>query len=35
MIGKISQYLAEDNLNIVEMMNKSKNDMAYTIIDIR
>jgi len=34
MLGKISSILAEENMNITEMMNKSKNEMAYTIIDI-
>ena len=34
MVGQISAILAEVNINIVEMLNKSKVDYAYNIIDI-
>ncbi len=34
MVGQITQILAEDNLNIDEMVNKSKGDFAYTLIDV-
>lgn len=34
MIGQISSTLAKSGLNIVDMMNKSKGELAYTIIDI-
>jgi D-3-phosphoglycerate dehydrogenase len=34
MIGKITAVLAEGNVNIREMINKNKGDVAYNIIDI-
>ena len=34
MVGQISTILATANINIVEMLNKSKGDYAYNIIDI-
>ncbi len=34
MIGKISSLLADNNINIFDMLNKSKGDFAYSIIDI-
>ncbi len=34
MVGQISTILANANMNIVEMLNKSKGDYAYNIIDI-
>jgi len=33
MVGQISTILADNNINIVEMLNKSKGDYACTIID--
>ena len=33
-IGKVTAVIAEANLNISEMLNKSRDDMAYTIIDL-
>ena len=33
-IGKITQVLAEKKINIADMLNKSKGDYAYNIIDI-
>jgi D-3-phosphoglycerate dehydrogenase / 2-oxoglutarate reductase len=33
-IGKITQILAEHKINIADMLNKSKGDYAYNIIDI-
>tara|TARA_A100001015_G_scaffold308470_1_gene406151 strand:- start:1248 stop:2474 length:1227 start_codon:yes stop_codon:yes gene_type:complete len=33
-IGQITSILAEKELNISEMVNKSRGDMAYTIIDL-
>lgn len=33
-IGKITHILAEAGLNIDEMVNRSKGDVAYTIIDL-
>ncbi|MCK5533952.1 phosphoglycerate dehydrogenase [bacterium] len=34
MVGQISTILATANINIVEMLNKSKGDYAYNIIDV-
>ncbi|MGH8135479.1 MAG: phosphoglycerate dehydrogenase, partial [Steroidobacteraceae bacterium] len=34
MVGQISTCLAEAGLNISDMLNKSKGEVAYTLIDI-
>ncbi len=34
MIGEITSVLAENSLNIQDMLNKSRNDLAYNIIDV-
>lgn len=34
MLGQISTALADANLNIVDMLNKSKADVAYTLVDV-
>lgn len=34
MVGQITSVLAADGINIAEMINRSKGDIAYTIIDI-
>jgi len=34
MLNKISQLFANDNINIENMLNKSKGDYAYTLIDV-
>ncbi len=34
MVGQITQILAAENLNITEMLNKSRGDVAYTMVDI-
>lgn len=34
MVGQISTALANANLNIVDMLNKSRDELAYTIIDV-
>lgn len=34
MVGQISSVLAEAGLNIHNMVNKSKGDMAYTLVDV-
>lgn len=34
MIGQISSALAKMGMNIIDMLNKSKGDVAYTIIDM-
>lgn len=34
MVGKITTVLAEDGINIADMINKSKGNLAYNIIDL-
>jgi D-3-phosphoglycerate dehydrogenase len=34
MVGQISGALAEANLNIIDLLNKSRGDYAYTLIDL-
>ncbi|MFL2753344.1 MAG: phosphoglycerate dehydrogenase [Gammaproteobacteria bacterium] len=34
MIGQITTVLADNNLNIIEMINKSRDDIAYNVIDL-
>jgi len=34
MVGQISTRLAESGLNIVEMLNRSRGEIAYTLIDV-
>ena len=34
MVGQISTILANANLNIADLLNKSRGDIAYTIIDV-
>jgi D-3-phosphoglycerate dehydrogenase / 2-oxoglutarate reductase len=34
MVGKITNVLAEQNINIADMLNKHRNELAYNIIDI-
>jgi D-3-phosphoglycerate dehydrogenase / 2-oxoglutarate reductase len=34
MVGQISTTLADANLNILDMLNRSRGDMAYTIVDV-
>ena len=34
MVGQISTAMAKQNLNIVDMINKSKGDLAYTLADV-
>ncbi len=34
MLGQISSVLAESGLNILDMLNKSRGDIAYTLVDI-
>ena len=34
MIGKITTVLADNKLNIVDMINKSRGDLAYNVIDL-
>jgi len=34
MVGQISTALANADLNIIDMLNKSRGDIAYTLTDI-
>ena len=34
MVGQISTALAEANLNIADLLNKSRGDVAYTLVDV-
>lgn len=34
MVGQITTVLADDRINIVDMLNRSRGDLAYNIIDI-
>jgi len=34
MLGQISTHLAEAGLNIVDMLNKSRGELAYTLADV-
>ena len=34
LVGKVTSFLAEQNINIADMLNKHKNDIAYNIIDV-
>ena len=34
MVGQISTALAKRSLNIADLLNKSRGDLAYTIVDV-
>jgi D-3-phosphoglycerate dehydrogenase len=34
MVGQISTALASDKLNIADLLNKSRGDLAYTLLDV-
>jgi D-3-phosphoglycerate dehydrogenase / 2-oxoglutarate reductase len=34
MLGQILSALAEQNINVIDMINKSRNDIAYNLIDV-
>jgi D-3-phosphoglycerate dehydrogenase len=34
MVGQISGALADANLNILDLLNKSRGELAYTLIDL-
>jgi D-3-phosphoglycerate dehydrogenase len=34
MVGQISTELAEANLNIIDLLNKSRGEVAYTLVDV-
>ena len=33
-LGHVLTYLAEQNVNVIDMVNKSRNDVAYNILDL-
>ncbi len=33
MVGQVATYLADAGLNIIDMLNKSRGDLAYTLVD--
>ena len=35
MVGQITTFLAEAKLNIVDLINKSRNELAYTLVDVQ
>ena len=34
MVGQISSAMADEGLNIIDMINKSRGELAYSLIDI-
>ena len=34
MLNQVLSILAEDNINVIDMLNKSRNDVAYTLLDV-
>ncbi len=34
MLNQVLSVLADRNINVIDMINKSRNDVAYNIIDI-
>ena len=34
MVGQITSVLAEQHINIADMLNKHRNELAYNIIDV-
>ena len=34
MLGQILSVLANKNLNVIDMINKSRDDVAYNLIDV-
>ena len=34
MVGQITTVLAKHNLNIADLLNKSRGDIAYTLVDV-
>ena len=34
MVGNITTVLADENINIADMLNKNRGDIAYNIIDV-
>ena len=34
MLGQMTNVLAEQEINVVDMLNKSRGDVAYNLIDV-
>ena len=34
MVGQVSTIIADADLNIADLLNKSRGDLAYTIVDL-
>jgi D-3-phosphoglycerate dehydrogenase len=34
MLGQILSVLADQNINVIDMLNKSRDDIAYNLIDL-
>ena len=34
MLGKMTSILADSNINVIDMLNKSRDDVAYNLIDV-
>jgi D-3-phosphoglycerate dehydrogenase len=34
MLGQILAVLSDQNINVLDMINKSRNDIAYNLIDL-
>jgi D-3-phosphoglycerate dehydrogenase len=34
MLGSITSILAEHNINVIDLLNKSRGDIAYNLIDV-
>jgi D-3-phosphoglycerate dehydrogenase len=34
MLGQLLSILADQNINIIDMLNKSRDDVAYNLIDV-
>ena len=34
MLGSITAILAEENINVIDLLNKSLGDIAYNLIDV-
>jgi D-3-phosphoglycerate dehydrogenase len=34
MLGQILSILADQNINVIDMINKSRNEIAYNLIDV-
>jgi D-3-phosphoglycerate dehydrogenase len=34
MVGQISTLLAQASLNIIDLLNKSRGEIAYTVVDV-